>query len=121
MQETVPVHALVDSSRQGPNLIVFEVGAAGQHPANKEGGIDGRYLRLKNALAVLNVEKVAEKTVRLGHARLDKPQRCRHSLADLPRILPAAPGRNPQRRQTKASRRDAAYIPGIWPARRAAI
>ena len=69
VQKPIPVHALVDSLGQSPNLSVLKIGGAGEHPTNKNRRIDGRHFRLQDTLAVLNVEKMAKEAVRLWNTR----------------------------------------------------
>src|SRR3984893_2580610 len=103
------------------NLGVIEIGAAGQDSADEDRRIDGRDFGLEHALAILKIEKVAEETMCLGHARFDKAEGVSHAIADLLFVFPAAKVGNAQAGEAKSGCGDAGDVARVRSAGLAAI
>src|SRR5579859_5894345 len=121
MQQPIPVDALKDPIGKRVDFGIAEVGAAGENAADENGGVDRGNLGLKDALAVLQIEEMAEKAVSLRYARFDKTQSIEHALANTLLVLPAAVVGNTQGRQAETGGGDAGDVARIGASGLAAI
>ncbi len=103
------------------NFGVVEIRPARQDSADEDGRIDRRDFGLEHPLAILKVEEVAKKAMRLRHASLNEAQGIHHALAELFLVFPAAMIRNAQTAQAEARCGDAGHVAGVSPVSLAAI
>src|SRR2546423_1876504 len=88
MEQPVPVDALEELRSKAGDFRVVKIGAAGQNAAQENGRIDGRDFGLEDAFTILDIEKVTEKTMRLGNASAHETQSSCHAIANSGAVFP---------------------------------
>src|ERR1700732_2925173 len=90
LQHPEPIDTLKNRIGQLVYFSVVKIGAAGEHAAKKDGGVDGGNFRLEDAFTILNVQEVSVKPMLVLHPSRHETQGVANAIANFQTLLPAA-------------------------------
>src|SRR6202030_3644397 len=110
LQHPQPIDTLKNGGSEFVDFSVVKIGAAGEHAAKKDSGVDGGNLGLEDPFAVLDIQEVGVKAVLVRYAGSHETQGIANAIANFHALFPAALVGDAMSSEAEAGGRDAGDI-----------